>query len=231
MRETECIVDSVWRLSGRPCLIVVPTEPVIATSGDQWLTASGRRVTVVGIELLDPNPLGRTPFGVVPQSAGIAAHDRLVRSPDNEAADPGAELERHFLPILEQAAEYPRSEFPAARIHTEAGSVGSLTTLQGHMVAISCVVADDNRPREVPDLVDLVVGVQHLTTEPELADLCVCWGHPSGHIELELPVDPIPLDDQAWKVAESAVPRLVEALRNAIARGRPLADAVNPFPY
>ena len=149
---------------------------------------------------------------------------------NDQSLDPGAELERRILPMLERAAENLRGEFPAARIHTEADSVGSLTALQGHMVAISCIVADDDRPREVPDLVDLVVGIQHLTSEPELANLYVCWGHPSGHIELELLTHPIPLDKKAWELAETAVPKLVHALREAVSRGSPPADAPNAFP-
>src|SRR5262249_30961204 len=120
-------------------------------------------------------------------------------------------------------------EFPSVRIRTESSSVGSKTSLQGHHVAISCIVADD-RPREEPDLVDLLVGIRHLTTEPELESLYVCWGHPSGYVELELLDRPVPLDDAAWSSAEAAVPRLVEALRSAIKRGRPAEGAPSAFP-
>jgi hypothetical protein len=138
-------------------------------------------------------------------------------------------LERRILPLLEAAAQELSREFPSVRIRTESSSVGSKTSLQGHHVAISCIVADD-RPREEPDLVDLLVGIRHLTTEPELESLYVCWGHPSGYVELELLDRPVPLDDAAWSSAEAAVPRLVEALRSAIKRGRPAEGAPSAFP-
>ena len=98
-------------------------------------------------------------------------------------------------------------------------------------MALSCLITDDDRLREVPDLVELVVGIQHLNTNRELADLYVCWGHPSGYVELDLLDKPIPLDDAAWAMAEAAVPRIVSALRDALARGRPPDGALSPFPY
>jgi hypothetical protein len=145
-------------------------------------------------------------------------------------AESVATLERRIRPLLEAAANDLRAAFPTARIRTESSSVGSKTSLQGHHVAISCIVADD-LPREKPDLVDLVVGIRHLTTEPELESLYVCWGHPSGHVELELLEEPIRLDEVAWAAAEAAVPRLVNALRTAVARGQPPDGSTSGFPY
>jgi len=157
---------------------------------------------------------------------------QAAASPEKERvkAEAIATLERRLLPRLQSAAQDLRREFPAVRIRTESSSVGGKTSLQGHHVAISCIVADD-RPREEPDLVDLVIGIRHLTTNPELESLYVCWGHPSGHIELELLDNPIPLDDAAWAAAEAAVPKLVDAMREAIARGRPPEGAQPGFPY
>jgi len=145
-------------------------------------------------------------------------------------AESVATLERRILPLLEAAAKDLRAAFPTARIRTESSSVGSKTSLQGHHVAISCIVADD-LPREKRDLVDLIVGIRHLTTEPELESLYVCWGHPSGHIELELLKEPIRLDEVAWAAAEAAVPRLVNTLRSAVARGQPPDGSTSGFPY
>jgi hypothetical protein len=82
-----------------------------------------------------------------------------------------------------------------------------------------------------PDLVDLVVGVKHLTTKPQLEDLYVCWGHPSGHVEVDLLHTPIVLDEAAWRLAEEAIPTLVEALRTAIRRGRPPEGSKPLFPH
>jgi hypothetical protein len=91
------------------------------------------------------------------------------------------------------------------------------------MVAISClmphVVSD-----EAADLVDLVVQIQHLTTQPQLSGLYVCWGHPSGRVELDLLPAPVLLDATGWQLAARSVPVLVEALRNALLRGRPSRD-------
>jgi hypothetical protein len=88
------------------------------------------------------------------------------------------QLERRILPLLETAATSLRSEFPTLNIGAESHPVGSLTALQGHMAAISCLLVETEkrRPdvsRTNPDLVDLVVGVKHLTTEPQLVDLYV----------------------------------------------------------
>lgn len=146
------------------------------------------------------------------------------------------ELERRILPLLETAATRLRSEFPTVNIGTESHPVGSLTTLQGHMAAISCLLVEIEKrvpdvSRAEPDLVDLVVGVKHLTTEPQLADLYVCWGHPSGHVEIDLLPTPIVLDEAAWRLAEDAIPTLIEALRTAIRRGRPPEGSHPLFPY
>jgi hypothetical protein len=149
---------------------------------------------------------------------------------------PVMELERRILPLLETEADTLRAEFPTANIGTESHSVGSLTSLQGHMAAISCLLVEaekrtPDRSRTEPDLVDLVVGVEHLTTEPRLADLYVCWGHPSGHVELDLLPAPIALDEAAWRLAEKAIPLLVEALRTAIRRGQPPHWPKPAFPF
>jgi hypothetical protein len=148
---------------------------------------------------------------------------------------PVVELERRILPRLEAAAASLRNEFPDIHVRTESHSVGNLTDLKGHFVAISCLlVAPESRVpdrgRIEPDLVDLVIGVQHLTTQPELSELYVCWGHPSGHIELEPLKRAIPLDEAAWQLAEESVPALVDALRTAIQRGQPPDWSVPAFP-
>ena len=129
-------------------------------------------------------------------------------------------LELRLLPILDAAAAQLRRDFPTFRISTEAHSVGRLTERQGHMIAISCLMPEIVA-KDAADLVDLVVEIQHLTTEPELSDLYLCWGHPSGRIELDLLPAPVLLDEKAWQLAEQSVPVLVEALRNALLRGRP----------
>jgi uncharacterized protein DUF6881 len=156
---------------------------------------------------------------------------KAAASPESELlkAESVATLERRIRPLLEAAAKDLRAAFPRARIRTESSSVGSKRSLQGHHVAISCIVADD-LPREKPDLVDLIVGIRHLTTKPELESLYVCWGHPSGHIELELLDEPIRLDEVAWAAMEAAVPRLVNALRTAVARGQPPDGSISAFP-
>jgi hypothetical protein len=148
---------------------------------------------------------------------------------------PVLELERRFMRRLEAAAASLRNEFPNVHVRTKSHPVGGATDLHGHIVAISCLLtAREARAPDLariePDLVDLVIGVQHLTTEPELAELYVCWGHPSGHIELESLEKPIPLDEAAWQLADESVPALVDALRTAIQRGQPPDWSVPAFP-
>jgi hypothetical protein len=151
-------------------------------------------------------------------------------------SSPVVELERRILPLLKAAASSLQGEFPTVIIGTQSLSVGSQTAPQGHMAAISCqiVETEKRRPdlsRTEPDLVDLVVGIKHLTTEPQLERLYVCWGHPSGHTEVDLLPAPIVLDEAAWRLAEEAIPALVDALRTAIKRGRPPEWSKPLFPY
>jgi hypothetical protein len=140
--------------------------------------------------------------------------------PPSEAAE---RLEFTLLPTLDAAAARLRSEFPKLRIRAEAHPIGSRTALQGHMAAISCLMPDVVSEEDA-DLVDLVVQIQHLTTQPELSGLYVCWGHPSGRVEIDLLPAPVPLDATGWQLVEQSVPVLIEALRNALRRGRPPPD-------
>jgi hypothetical protein len=156
---------------------------------------------------------------------------KLVEAGD-PLGDPVLELERRILPLLEVAATSLRVEFPDFGIRTESHSVGSQTNLKGHSVALGCVlVRTPDFSRDEPDLIDLVVGVRHLASGPQLAQLYVCWGHPSGCIELELLRSPIPADESAWKLAEESVPALLNAFRTAILRGQPPDGSPNAFPY
>jgi len=145
--------------------------------------------------------------------------------------EPVAELEGRILPLLRTVAIDLRREFPNTNVGVESHPVGRLTSLQGHIVAITVMLsAPDQRPDQ-PDHVDLVVGLRHLSSAPELDTADVCWGHPSGHTECDLLSGPMPVDEAVWQLVESGLPRLIAALRDAIRRGQPPADATPFFPY
>jgi hypothetical protein len=145
-------------------------------------------------------------------------------------SDPVATLEARVVPQLQTAADALKVEFPTAHVAVESHPVGRLTSLQGHLVAISVVLPVPDQRSDQPDHIALSVGIRHLTTRPELDTLDVCWGHPSGYLELDLLPKPIALDESAWRAAEEGMPALVAALRTAIQRGQPPAHVKPVFP-
>jgi hypothetical protein len=129
------------------------------------------------------------------------------------------ELEQRFLPLLEGIAARLRADFPAVRVSVGAHSVGSLTTFQGHLLWVECLLP--GVPPHQPDLVSITLGLRHLTTEP-LLDVDVGWGHPSGHLETEVFPCPVPVTEAALAEVEAALPQLAEILAAAVRRGHPL---------
>lgn len=134
--------------------------------------------------------------------------------------DPVTLLVDTFMPDLEWAAKRLRAEFPRHTIRTYSHSVGSKTTFQGYDVGIDCLIPDVD-DLERPDGVCIGIGIRHITTEPLIDGADVCWNHPSGHLELALVRDPVPLTQDRLIEVKRQLPQLVDALRGALLRGRP----------
>ena len=54
----------------------------------------------------------------------------------------------------------------------------------------------------------------------EVTSLEVCWGHPSGDLELDILSNPIDLNDEALERIVGELPWLQTALKAAVTRGR-----------
>ena len=123
------------------------------------------------------------------------------------------------LPLLRSIADDIAREHPDVKVQVWDGPVGSLTELQGHDFGVECLFHD--RAADETDTVALSINVAHLTTHPKLTSLDVCWGHPSGTLEIDVLADRIDLDDAALERILAELPRLASALRSAVVRGRP----------
>jgi hypothetical protein len=123
------------------------------------------------------------------------------------------------LPLLDAIAAELAREHPDVKVHVWSQPVGSLTELQGHDFGVECLFHD--RPLDESDNVALTIDIAYLTTHPKLTGLDVCWGHPSGKLELHILAEPIVLDDAAIDRIVAEIPRLASVLKSAVARGRP----------
>jgi hypothetical protein len=135
------------------------------------------------------------------------------------------EIERGFMPSLEQLASEMRQQFPDFKFNVWRGPVGALTENPGYDLGVECVF-----PRHVPNVSDnvaLIVEFCDLTTKPRFT-ASVGWGHPSSHLEAELGDWHSTAD---WPVAtprivkelRDGLPRLVRAFQLAVSRGAPSA--------
>ncbi len=131
-------------------------------------------------------------------------------------------IEGRFLPVLEATAEDIRRAFPQVRTSTWSSPTGTLTDYQGHDLGIDCKLPD--RPNDKVDNVALFIGVRQLTTTPALSEALVCWGHPSGTIEADLLVEGLPFSEETLLHIEAGLPKLFEALRRALERGKPIDE-------
>ena len=66
---------------------------------------------------------------------------------------------------------------------------------------------------------------QQLSSSPKLEAL-VIWGYP-GDIELEMANLPLDLNNEALIKLQNTLPQLVDALKNAVKRGRPAVPPSN----
>jgi hypothetical protein len=152
-------------------------------------------------------------------AAGPASERRRSATEGARVSEVVAELERRVLPQLGEAARQIERDFPAARARPWSAPVGSATAYQGHTVGLECYFPD--APADRPDSLGLEISVWHLTTAPELAEAHVVWNHPSGACEIDLVESPVPYSAEALAAVEGQLGELVEAVRRAVARGKP----------
>jgi hypothetical protein len=115
------------------------------------------------------------------------------------------------------------ARFPAARIEIHDDAIGSDTPLQAHSIDVEARIADDRR-----HVVTLSVTVAFLTTTPRV-DSNVFWTLPLGTSVEASTFAPGGRVAERWPLAsadnlarvEADLPRLVDALAAALARGEP----------
>jgi hypothetical protein len=125
------------------------------------------------------------------------------------------ELERVFLPLLQEAERAAASEFPRFKFNVGSASVGGLTAYQGHTVWLECTLPD--AADHEADSVAIIVGVKHITTEPKLSQASVGWGN-GNHPEcaLELLEHPVALTEEQLQGTAARFPEQLVAFKSAL---------------
>lgn len=123
-----------------------------------------------------------------------------------------AELERVFLPLLQEEQRVASARYPHFKFSAGASSVGGLTSHQGHQVCLDCLFPD--AAAQESDLVSVVVGAMHVATEPKLSEAYVAWGN--GRLEAELIKQPIALTQEALSEVSARMPELLVVFRKAL---------------
>ena len=125
------------------------------------------------------------------------------------------ELERVFLPLLQEAERVAASEHPQFKFNVGSSSVGGLTAYQGHTVWLECMFPDASD--DEADSVAIMVGVKHITTEPKLNEASVAWGngyHPE--YTLELFEQPVALTEEQLQQTAMRFPELLRVFKSAL---------------
>ncbi len=136
-----------------------------------------------------------------------------------------AELEDRFLPVFRKMATEISAEFP--KVHTNVWSypVGALTDYNGHGLGVECSIPSNLADPADPDqteYVALMINLKHLSTKPEIETVLVSWG--SGQVETKLIPEPVEISEDNLVEIERSLPKLYDALKTAVARGRPAAE-------
>jgi hypothetical protein len=128
-------------------------------------------------------------------------------------------FEQRYRTRLDEYAQEIKRDFAgvSATVYSKPG--GTATPIPGHDLGISCVLS--KVAATDPDVLDLMITIQDLKTAPEIAALDVTWGHPSGHMELDLQPAPTPLTQNSFERIDAALPQLYAALRQALTKGKP----------
>lgn len=125
------------------------------------------------------------------------------------------ELEQAFLPLLRDAEHSVAAEYPKFRFNVGASSVGGQTEYQGHIVWLECLFPD--AAENEADLVSILVGAKHVTTEPKLCEASVAWGngqHPQ--VSVELLEQPLQLTELSLQQTAARFPELLAVYRRAL---------------
>ena len=127
------------------------------------------------------------------------------------------DLERRFLPTLQEMAQRLRAEFPNIFINTRSWTIGSaVTNNPAHNLGIDCVFK--YAPRDQADNVALIMKVLQINDDPYLSDLAVGWGAGSDDrcIGIDLLDHPIPWSADAIRKIQDALPTLFATLVTAL---------------
>ncbi len=127
-------------------------------------------------------------------------------------------LNENLLPQLKEIASHLSAEYPEVAAHAHSYPVGSLTNYQGHLLCVDCTLKDAKD--EDPDNVGLCIDLGYLTTAPTI-EADVSWSHPSGYVEAEVFGSPAPLTEETIAQVFRELPRLRQALQDAVARRLP----------
>jgi hypothetical protein len=127
------------------------------------------------------------------------------------------ELQHRLAAPLRVLAAELSVEFPGVRVVEFFSALPARSN--GCLLGLECFLAA--APPSQPDLVALSISVVDLTTAPRIDSADVCWGHPSGCVELEVFEEPAVLSEDALRKLREQMPNLGAALRNALRRGHP----------
>jgi hypothetical protein len=128
-------------------------------------------------------------------------------------------LERRFLPVLRAAEAEINAGGSGVRAGAWSQSHGQGTDSPGHVIALSCLFLD--APPDQPDEVALELDFSGVEGPCPTVDAHVVWGHP-GQLEADLFPAPEPLSEDTLQKVEAGLPGLLEALRVAVRRRRPI---------
>ena len=129
---------------------------------------------------------------------------------------PVEKLEERFLPLCANAKDQLVSIYPKYNFHIWSSSVGGATTLQGHNLGLE--VRFPEADPEDANTVAIVIGLRHLTTEPEIDDVSVSWGVGVAPTEgTEIVEEPVFFNEANLKRIEKEFPTLLDAFEKAIA--------------
>jgi hypothetical protein len=124
-----------------------------------------------------------------------------------------------ILPMLQSWTQSLKADHPRIAVDVFDLPVGSATDYQGHTIGIACTFPP--RERGEADHVALAIVLKHLHTTPKIDSADVAWGHPSGHLEVD--ILPAPVDFSGGRLADliAQLPKLRDGLQRAIRRGQP----------
>ena len=128
-------------------------------------------------------------------------------------------MEAELLPLFQAALPPLVQAAPQVLASVFAFSTGTQGAFLEYRFGISCLL--DAVPDDQPDELALLVSVSGLDGEASVAAE-VRWGQPSNHCEAQAV-----LATASMPALHAALPTLLAALQNALARGRP-ADGVHP---